>query len=124
MNGKKILLVTSTDDAYRRPLLEAQGYAVRKVGTLAAAGYALTEEDYSTVLLVSEGNLLDILSFCSVLKGKTPRPRTALLAGFTENVPNDAAVDAVIRTQHSPGKFLAMVRILTEMNGGGRRDHG
>ncbi len=113
----KILLVTPVDEAYRKPLLESEGYEVQIAATLVSARRALAKDGYELVLVVGDSSTEEMLAFCLDAKKFSPRTRTAVLAQWAEYVPKHPAVDAVIRIHHSPREFLAAVRMLVEAAG-------
>jgi DNA-binding response OmpR family regulator len=116
----KILLVTPGDESYRGPLLAAEGYAVALAHTLAAARQILEGGACELVLVTTDEGILTVFSFCEQLKILSPRTRTAILARWSEYVPQSDFVDAVIRMQYSPAKFLAAVKTL--IGAAGARD--
>jgi cellulose synthase/poly-beta-1,6-N-acetylglucosamine synthase-like glycosyltransferase len=109
---KKIIMVASLDDTYRKPLLETAGYQVRLEPTLLDASRAMAKERYDLVLIVNDGNTEEVAAFCREAKSSLPNIRTALLARWAENIPQDTPVDVVIRTHQHPGKFLADIKTL------------
>ncbi|HVZ61797.1 MAG TPA: hypothetical protein VG892_13510 [Terriglobales bacterium] len=112
MPDKKIIMVASLDDTYRKPLLETAGYQVRLEPTLMDASRAMARERYDVVLIVNDGNPEEVAAFCRETRLSRPNIRTALLARWAESIPQDTPVDVVIRTHHHPGKFLADIKTL------------
>lgn len=112
MPDKKIIMVASLDDTYRKPLLETAGYQVRLEPTLLDASRAMAKERYDLVLIVNDGNTEEVAAFCREAKSSLPNIRTALLARWAENIPQDTPVDVVIRTNQHPGKFLADIKTI------------
>jgi DNA-binding response OmpR family regulator len=99
-----ILLITGTDDTYRRVLLESQGYAV----TAAQADEALSvllREEFHFVLVTSGVGLPNASAFCDAVRLRRPKLRIGVVARRGEHVPLERCADVVIRSQYSPAKF-------------------
>jgi PleD family two-component response regulator len=116
---ERILLITSNDDTYRKPLLETQGYEVRSIDPQEAED-AVQYEHFDVVLFTSDGDLHKLFQFCAKLKKARPRAKLGVVAQRSEYVPGNECIDAVFRNQHSPGKFLAALRKLIDSGPGER----
>jgi len=101
------------DDTFRKLLLESQGYRV-EAAAAAAASTLVEREHFQLALLATKGDAKETLELCVKLKRQDPRMRVAIIAQRTEYVPASECVDAVIREQHSPGRFLAAVKKLVD----------
>jgi DNA-binding response OmpR family regulator len=99
------------DDTFRKPLLESQGYRVEMV-TPVAAEDALRKRHFQLVLLSTEMGARETLDLSARLLRIDPQVSIAVLAQRTEYVPGSDSVAVVIREQHSPGRFLAVVKKL------------
>jgi CheY-like chemotaxis protein len=111
----KILLVTATDETHRKPLLESEGYDV----TLACVGDACNRvrfSQFALVLIPTDSGIENTLALCENIKAVAPEMRVAVIADRAEYIPPNVAVDAIVRQQHSPGKFLAAVRRLLDIS--------
>jgi hypothetical protein len=112
LNGN-ILLITGNDDTYRQPLLEAQGYSVRKT-QLDQASTVLRSEAFQLVLVTTESGIENTLAFCIDAKTAHPSLRVGILAQKAEYIPLHSCADIVVRAQYSPAKFLAAIKRLLE----------
>lgn len=110
----KILLITSSDDTYRKPLLEADGYEVHTVD-INDARPVIGSELYHLVLIGTElaGNTMQ--EFCQQIRRTRPGVKIGVLAQRADYIPAEDCADVVIRSQHSPGKFLATVRRIVDL---------
>lgn len=108
-----ILLITSSDRALRKPLLQSQGYTVEMTSIKAAAG-ALQNGRFDLALLTTEDGVGATLACCEQVKSLAPNMRVAVIAQRAEYLPPNPAVDAIIRQQYSPERFLATVRRLLD----------
>ena len=108
-----ILLVTAMDVTFRKLLLESQGYRVEAVSADSANSLA-AKEQFRLALLATDGGTQATVELCEGLKRLNPAMRIAVIAQRSEYVPASEAVAAVIREQHSPGRFLAAVKKLVE----------
>lgn len=113
--SRKILLITGNDDTYRRPLLEAHGYAVEAVRSERAIS-ELAGKDFQLVLVGTESGVIDTLEMCKQMKATRPGVRVGVLAKGTETIPSGSCVDVVIRVQYSPAKFIGAINTLFETN--------
>ena len=111
--GAAILLVTSNDRALRKPLLESQGYKVETRPSESVAE-TLRSAHFDLVLLPTDDGVNATLACCEEIKRHAPEMRVAVIAQRAEYVPPHPAVDAVIRQQYSPERFLATVRRLLD----------
>jgi ferredoxin-NADP reductase len=110
----RILLVTEVDETHRQPLLESQGYQV----SLAAPGdisNQLRANHFHLALIATDGGIGPTLAICEQMKNLRPNMQVAIIAQRAEYVPASASVNAVIRQQHSPGRFLCAVRTLIDV---------
>jgi DNA-binding response OmpR family regulator len=114
MVKKKILLITSSDDTYRKPLLEADGYEVHTAG-INDARPIIGSELYNLVLIGTELAGATMQEFCQQIRRTRPGVKIGVLAQNADYVAADDCADAVIRSQHSPGRFLATVRKIVEL---------
>lgn len=114
----QILLVTALDETHRKPLLESEGYVVTTVRREAAVE-ELRVSKYQLVLLEKEGDAADTIGFCESLKREQSGLKIVIIAQRADYVPTSAAIDAVIRQQHSPRIFLNAVRKLLTSGGSG-----
>ena len=112
MNGT-ILLVTSNDRALRKPLLQSQGYTVGSVPREAVVE-ALRGVGFDLVLIPTDDGVDTTIACCEQIKRILPKICVAVIAQRAEYVPPNPAVDAVIRQQYSPERFLATVRKLID----------
>ena len=113
---ESILLITSVDETFQKPLLENEGYRVR-VAAARNALEVLQSEEFRLVLVTTETSASDTIELCVQIKTVHPAMRVAVLAQRAEYIPKNACIDAIIRSQHSPNKFLATIRTLVEKNG-------
>ena len=111
----KILLVTAKDDTHRKLLLESQGYEVELAPIADACDRARLNE-LALVLIPTDSGIENTLACCEKIKGAAPEIRIAVIAERAEYIPPNAAIDAIIRQQHSPGKFLTAVRRLLDIS--------
>jgi hypothetical protein len=111
--NENILLITGNDDTYRQPLLEAQGYSVRRT-TIEQAFLALGIGSVQLVLVTSENGIDTTLAFCEQLKAAYPSMRVGILAQRADYIPSRSCADIVVRAQYSPAKFLAAVKRILE----------
>jgi len=113
----RILLVTAADNTHRKPLLESQGYVVDVVPAALVENrlrHPAVPTPYDLALIATEDGVPATLDCCEKMKRIVPRLRIAVIAQRSEYVPPSQAVDAVIRQQYSPGKFLASVKRLLD----------
>lgn len=115
--SEKILLITALDETHRQPLLESQGYIVR-TARIDDALRQLESDDYQLILVPTERGSAETLEFCEQLKNRFPELCIAVIAQRAEYIPLSNSVDAVIREQHSPGRFLAAVKKLLDIGSG------
>ena len=111
----KILLVTANDDTHRKPLLESEGYDVELDSIDDACKRAYLNQ-FALVLIPTDSGIDNALACCEKMKAAAPGTRIALIAVHAEYVPQNAPLDAIIRQQHSPGRFLAAVRRLLDIS--------
>ncbi|MGZ4789571.1 MAG: hypothetical protein ACXVZX_13725 [Terriglobales bacterium] len=116
MRGK-ILLVTALDDTHRQLLLQSQGYAVVVVRH-AEVLECLRRERYQLVLTTTDDGMQAVTDVCAKVREHFPDVKVAVVAQRSEYVPGQDCMDAVIRQQHSPAKFLSIINKLMEMAGG------
>ena len=109
----KILLVTKMDDTHRKPLLESQGYFV-EFTSIEVVFARLAENRFHLALLSTDDGAEEALRLSDRMKAEFPSMRIALVAQRAEYVPPNDTIDAVIRQQHSPGKFLAAIQRLID----------
>jgi CheY-like chemotaxis protein len=114
---ERILLITSMDDTYRKPLLETEGYQVHAVPP-GEADQKLTSEQYEVVLIATNADGPGMLDFCTKVRNVQPAARIGVVAQRSEYITPNDCIDAVFRNQHSPGKFLAAVRKLINLSPG------
>jgi hypothetical protein len=110
-----ILLVTGRDDTHRKPLLESQGYEVVITPIEEVTGILLCRR-FALALISTDGGVDATLDCCEKMKTVAPGIRIAVIAERAEYVPPNTAVDAIIRQQHSPGRFLAAVARLLDVS--------
>lgn len=110
-----ILLVTGRDDMHRKPVLESQGYKV-EVAPMEDLTGILLSRCFALVLVSTEIGVDATLACCEKMKSVAPDTRIAVIAERAEYVPPNSAVDAIIRQQHSPGRFLAAVARLLDIS--------
>jgi DNA-binding NtrC family response regulator len=110
---RKILLVTTVDEAYHQLLLKAQGYDVEK-SNRKEADKVLSSDNFDVVVVTPDGNVEDTLAFCDETRRRHPRMRIVLIARRAEYVPPNSAVDAIIREQSTPAKFLSTIKTTLE----------
>jgi DNA-binding response OmpR family regulator len=108
-----ILLVKSVDDTFQQPLLETAGYQVQ-ITTPDDALSSLNEGAFRLVLITTESSVPRTLDLCGQIKSTYPNLRIGLLAQRAEYIPKHECIDAIIRTQYSPNKFLATIRHLMD----------
>jgi ActR/RegA family two-component response regulator len=108
-----ILLVTTMDETFRKPLLESQGYRVEAVPAEAAEA-ALRNDHFQLALLSTEAGAEETLDLSARLRQINPHMRVAVLAHRAEYVPTTDSIAVIIREQHSPGRFLAVVKKLLD----------
>ena len=108
-----ILLVTSHDRALRKPLLESQGYKVEMISSEAVAD-SLQRARFDLVLIPTDDGVNATLACCEQIKRIDSKICVGVIAQRAEYVPPHPAVDAVIRQQYSPEKFLATIRNLLD----------
>ena len=109
----KILLITAVDETHRQLLLESQGYLVQTAAHEDVPKH-LSEDDYQLALVSTENGVAATLAFCETVKSNFPDVRIVVVAQRAEYIPANDFVDAVIREQHSPGRFLAAVKRLID----------
>lgn len=112
----EILLITAADHTFRKLLLESQGYRVETVSPNTAGSYVQGKQ-FKLALLSTDGGIPSTLELSGTLKKVDPEMKIAVIAQRSEYVPLDGAVAAVIREQHSPGRFLAAVKKLMDGDG-------
>ena len=110
--SSKILFVTGTDDTFRKPLLETQGYTVR-TANIDNALRQLSMEKFKLALITTEHGITRTIVLCEQLKSAQPELRVGVLAQHSDDIPS-TCVDIVLRMQYSPAKFLAAIRIVME----------
>ena len=111
--NENILLIAKVDEAYRQLLLESQGYTVRRLDEKQAR-IVLRSERFRLAMITTERGTAATLALCEELKSFDSEMRVAVLAQRAEYLPPHDCVDALIREQYSPGKFLATVQKLVE----------
>lgn len=111
--SETILLISKSDEAYRQLLLESDGYSVQRRDAQEAR-VLLRSERFRLALITTERGLDATLAFCEELKQLDEGMRVVVLAQRAEYLPPHPCVDALIREQYSPGKFLATVRKLMD----------
>src|SRR3954471_11369021 len=111
--NENILLITGNDDTYRQPLLEAQGYSVRKA-QLDEAASILQTENFHLLLVTTESGIDNTLAFCAEAKTAHPSLRVGILAQRSEYIPPHSSADVVVRAQYSPAKLVAAIKRLLE----------
>ena len=112
----RILLITDLDETHRQLLLESQGYEVQ-LSRMENALEQLQAEDYQLVLVPTENREMAAFDFCKHLRRQFPSLRIGLIAQRAEYIAASEAVDAVIRIQHSPAKFLSVIKRLVDKPG-------
>ena len=108
-----ILLITTADDTFRKLLLESQGYRVETASTEAAHS-VVAKGQFHLALLSTDGGAQATIPLSKKLKEVSPATRIAVIAQRAEYVPPSESVEAIIREQHSPGRFLAAVKKLVD----------
>jgi len=110
---EEILLVTSVDDTFQQPLLQNEGYGVQ-VSKVEDALAFLKQGEFRLVLITTEASVPKTIELCEQMKAAHPDLRVGLIAQRAEYIPSNHCIDAVIRSQHSPQKFLAAIRRLID----------
>jgi CheY-like chemotaxis protein len=110
---EKILLVTSVDDTFQQPLLQNEGYQVHITAAEDALS-CLRQDEYRLVLITTETSVPKTIELCEQMKSDYPNLGVALIAQRAEYIPSSHCIDAVIRSQYSPQKFLAAIRRLID----------
>lgn len=105
---RNILLVTGSDDAYRRDLLESQGYCVTSVQGDQALP-ALERQKFHFVLVTSGTGIANAAEFCGKVKTNYPKMCIGVVAQHGERAPLEAFADVIIRAQYSPAAFLGAI---------------
>ncbi len=80
--------------------------------------HCLRQQLYQLVLATTDDGVETTLRVCANVKAEFPETKLAIIALRNEYIPNEQAVDVVIREQYSPGRFLAIVKKLMEAAGG------
>ena len=110
----KILLITVVDETHRKPLLESQGYMVQTAKP-DDIERELGRNEHQLALIGTDNGVAATLEICERMKNLAPELRIGVIAQRSEYVPANSCVDAIIREQHTPRKFLAAVKKLADV---------